>query len=117
MSPPELNVTPHAHGSTVVLALTGHLNSFTVEALENSVNAVLSTDVEHLIFDCHALSFTSSAGLRVFLSTAKQMKNRGGTCAFARLTPTVNEAFEMAGFLDAMDIHSSVEDALVSAEL
>jgi anti-anti-sigma factor len=64
--------------------------------------------------DCSSLSFTSSAGLRVFLSTVKRMKSRGGTCAFASLTPTVREIFEMAGFLDSMEIHNTRESALVS---
>lgn len=112
MSLPELKITPSDFGTSVVLTLDGHLNALTVEALETSVNDVLATNTQRLIFDCAALSFTSSAGLRVFLSTVKRMKNRGGTCAFAALTPIVNEVFEMAGFLDAMEVHSSREAAL-----
>lgn len=96
--------------------MDGHLNALTVEALETSANDVLATNTQRLIFDCAALSFTSSAGLRVFLSTVKRMKNRGGTCAFAALAPTVREIFEMAGFLETMKVYPSRQAALDSCK-
>ena len=45
------------------------------------------------------------------------MKSRGGTCAFASLTPAVREVFEMAGFLETMEVHNTRESALVSVNL
>jgi anti-anti-sigma factor len=114
MSLPELNVAVLNFGTSVVLTMDGHLNALTVGVLESSLDAVLATEVQRVVLDCSSLSFTSSAGLRVFLSTVKRMKSRGGTCAFASLTPTVREIFEMAGFLDSMEIHNTRESALVS---
>ena len=117
MSLPELNVAVLNFGTSVVLTLDGHLNALTVGGLENSLDAILSSDARRIVLDCSGLSFTSSAGLRVFLATVKRMKSRGGTCAFASLTPTVHEVFEMAGFLEAMEVHISRESALVSESL
>ena len=117
MSLPELNVAVLNFGTSVVLTLDGHLNALTVGGLENSLDAILSSDAHRIVLDCSGLSFTSSAGLRVFLATVKRMKSRGGTCAFASLTPTVHEVFEMAGFLEAMEVHISRESALVSENL
>ena len=117
MSLPELKTAVLYHTTSVVLALDGHLNTLTVDALEKALDAILATETPRVIFDCEALSFTSSAGLRVFLATVKRMKTRGGTCAFAALTPTVHEVFEMAGFLEAMEVHPSLEAALAAKNL
>ena len=117
MSLPELNVAVLNFGTSVVLTLDGHLNALTVGGLENSLDAILSSDAHRIVLDCSGLSFTSSAGLRVFLATVKRMKSRGGTCAFASLTPAVHDVFEMAGFLETMEVHTSRESALVSENL
>jgi anti-anti-sigma factor len=114
MSLPELKVAVLNFGTSVVLTLDGHLNAHTVDSLEKSLDAVLATETRLVIFDCATLSFTSSAGLRVFLATVKRMKTRGGTCAFAALNPTVHEVFEMAGFLEAMEVHATREVALAA---
>ncbi|MFM8763364.1 MAG: STAS domain-containing protein [Spartobacteria bacterium] len=111
---PELKIAVFDLETSVVLTLNGHLNALTVDALEKSLDAVLATETRRVIFDCATLSFTSSAGLRVFLSIVKRMKTRGGTCAFAALTPTVHEIFEMAGFLEAMEVHATRESALAA---
>jgi anti-anti-sigma factor len=117
MSLPELKVAILNSGTTSALTVEGHLNALTVGILESNLDAVLSTDARRIVLDCSGLSFTSSAGLRVFLATVKRMKSRGGTCAFASLTPAVREVFEMAGFLETMEVHPSRESALVSENL
>ena len=112
MSLPELKITKSDFGATCVLTLEGHLNALTVESLESPLNDLLATPVQRIVLDCSGLSFTSSAGLRVFLATVKRMQSRGGDCAFAALTPAVREIFEMAGFLETMEVHSSLQVAL-----
>ena len=112
MSLPELKITKSDFGATCVLTLEGHLNALTVESLESPLNDLLATPVQRIVLDCSGLSFTSSAGLRVFLATVKRMRSRGGDCAFAALTPAVREIFEMAGFLETMEVHSSLQAAL-----
>jgi len=117
MSLPELKVVVSNSKTTVAVTIDGHLNSLTVGVLESNLDAVLSTDARRIVLDCSGLSFTSSAGLRIFLETVKQMKSRGGSCAFASLTPAVCEVFQMAGFLETMEVHPSRESALVSKHL
>ena len=78
MSLPELKITKSDFGATCVLTLEGHLNALTVESLESPLNDLLATAVQRIVLDCSGLSFTSSAGLRVFLATVKRMRSRGG---------------------------------------
>jgi len=112
MSLPELKVATLELETSAVLTLNGHLNALTVESLESALHAVLETPVRRIVLDCSDLTFTSSAGLRVFLATVKRMKSRGGTCAFTALTPAVREIFEMAGFLETMEVYASRKEAL-----
>jgi anti-anti-sigma factor len=117
MGLPELTVTVSNFGASTVLTLDGYLNALTVDILESTLSSVLATDAHRIVMDCSGLSFTSSAGLRVFLATVKRMKSRGGSCAFAALTPTVYEVLEMAGFVETMEIHSTRNSALFSQNL
>lgn len=112
MNLPELNVSSQFHGSSVVVVLDGRLNAITVNDLERALDAIVSETTRRIVFDCGKLEFTSSAGLRVFLFAVKRMGGLGGTCAFANLTPAVHEIFDMAGFLDALEIHATLDAAL-----
>ena len=114
MSLPELKVAVSNSGAITIVAVEGHLNTLTVGILETKLDAVLATDTRRIVVDCADLCFISSAGLRVFLSSVKRMKSRGGSCAFATLAPAVREIFEMAGFLETMEVHTSLALALAS---
>lgn len=111
MSQPDFKITPSIISSTTVLSLAGHLNALTAPKLEQAVAETLASRIPRLVLDCSALTYSSSAGLRVFLTTAKRMKASGGTCAFAALTPQLREVFEMSGFLDVMEVHPTLEAA------
>ena len=57
------------------------------------------------------LDYISSAGLRVFLATARLMQSAGGHCGFAALSPQVRDVFRLSGFLELFEIHPTVADA------
>ena len=59
--------------------------------------------VESLILDFAALEYLSSAGLRVLLSTQKVM-NKQGKMVIKHVNETINEIFEVTGFIDILTI-------------
>ena len=75
--------------------LDGRLDTNTAPELERFLNANLS-GVTALTLDCKALSYVSSAGLRVLLSTQKKMK---GAMTLKNVCELVMEVFEMTGFV------------------
>ena len=95
---------------TPVLALRGRLDGITAPVVEEKVDALLPT-TPRLVFDCSGLEYASSAGLRVFLATAKKLKTAGGRCGFAALTPSLRQIFEISGFLDVLEVHENLESA------
>jgi len=98
-------------GAVVVLALSGRLDGFSAPALEAQINRILSESVKRVVFDCSGLEYISSAGLRVFLATAKQLQAAGGRCGFAALSAEVRNIFRLSNFLELLEIHSTVADA------
>ncbi len=98
-------------GAVVVLAMDGKLDGFSAPTLETQVTRLLSDGIKRIVFDCSGLDYISSAGLRVFLATAKHLQTACGRCAFAALSAAVRETFRLSGFLELLEIHNSVADA------
>ena len=99
-----MEITETTLNSATVLALTGRLDGTASPGLEHKIDALLAAGVRTLVFDCARLDYVSSAGLRIFLTTAKKLKTAGGRAAFAALTPGVREIFELSGFLAVLDV-------------
>lgn len=97
--------------SATVLALAGRLDGLTSGTLEKKVDALIAGGTRKLVFDCGQLLYVSSAGLRVFLGSAKKLKAAGGAAAFAALTPAVHEVFELSGFTSVLSIHADAASA------
>jgi len=97
--------------AATVLTPVGRLDGLGSPGLEHKVDALLAAGVRRLVFDCSRLDYVSSAGLRVFLVSAKKLKGAGGKATFAALTPTVHEVFELSGFLNVLEVHPTVAAA------
>jgi anti-anti-sigma factor len=94
-----------------VLHLKGRLDGTAAPELEKKLTDTIAAGHDRLVFDCAGVEYASSAGLRVFLLAAKQLKTRGGGCSFAALTPALREVFLVSGFLDILDVHDTVAQA------
>ncbi len=107
-----MDITESQSNGVTVLALTDRLDGLTSGALERKIDALLAAGTRKLVFDCSGLIYASSAGLRVFLSTAKKFKSAGGQAAFAALTPAVHEVFDLSGFIGILEVQPGVADAV-----
>jgi len=97
--------------AVTVLALSGRLDGLASPTLEQKVNALAAAGTNKIVFDCGQLTYASSAGLRVFLASAKKLKGAGGKAAFANLTPAVREVFELSGFIGIFDVQPTAAEA------
>jgi len=107
-----MDITESTQNSVTVLSLSGRLDGASSPSLEQKIDALVAADATKVVFDCAALSYASSAGLRVFLSAAKKLKSSGGGAAFAALTPAVTEVFELSGFNQVLSVHPGVAQAV-----
>jgi len=84
--------------------LTGSLDTATAPELERQLAPVLGGPVKDIVFDLAQLKFISSAGLRVFSSTRKTLKERGGQASFIHMQPQIQEVFEIIKSLPGVAI-------------
>ncbi|MBR0464456.1 MAG: STAS domain-containing protein [Clostridia bacterium] len=97
-----LNINTSANGSELTVTLEGRLDTTTAPSLETKLTQSLG-GVSSLVFDMAALSYISSAGLRVLLSAQKTM-NKQGDMVLRNVSDDVKEIFEVTGFTDILTI-------------
>jgi len=103
------DVSPQSTGA-VTVKLTGSLDTATAPELERQLAPVLATSIKDLVYDLANLKFVSSAGLRVFSTTRKQLKERGGQASFVNLQPQIQEVFEIMKSLPGIAIFKDVAE-------
>ena len=82
-----------------VVKVVGRLDSSTAPALVDELKKITDENRFKIVMDFSELSFISSAGLRVLISTQKNCKryNRG-ELVLASLTSNILSVFDLAGF-------------------
>ena len=90
------------NGNTLTLALEGRLDTTTAPQLEAELKASLE-GITELDLDFEKLEYLSSAGLRVLLAAQKVM-NRQGSMVIRHVNETIQEVFEVTGFIDILTI-------------
>lgn len=97
-----MNIDKTNEGTTLVVALSGRLDTVSAPQLEAEMKKSIS-GIEKLVFDFAELEYLSSAGLRVLLAAQKVM-NRQGQMIIKNVNVTIMEIFEVTGFLDILTI-------------
>ncbi len=97
-----LNMNKTLESGVCTYVLEGRLDTITAPELEKELKA-LPEEKLALVLDFEKLSYISSAGLRVLLSTQKARNGRGGM-TLTHVNETIMEIFEVTGFLDILTI-------------
>jgi anti-anti-sigma factor len=88
----------------------GSLDTLTSPELEKQLAPLYSGGVRDIVFDLARLKFISSAGLRVFAASRKQLKERGGQASFIHLQPQIQEVFDIIKALPGVAIFKDVAE-------
>jgi len=97
-----MNIIQNKNGSELTVTLEGRLDTTTAPQLEQELKSALP-GVSSLVLDFSALSYLSSAGLRVLLAAQKTMR-RQGKMVIRHVNETIMEVFEVTGFIDILTI-------------
>jgi anti-anti-sigma factor len=103
------NVSRTATGA-VTVKLIGSLDTATAPELEKQLAPVLASSTNDIVFDLAQLKFISSAGLRVFSSTRKTLKERGGQASFIHMQPQIQDVFEIMKSLPGVAVFKDVAE-------
>ena len=103
--------TPEAR----ILELEGRLDSDGADAAEAPLLALLHGRVTVLV-DLAKLTFVGSAGLRVIIKAAKQMKAAKCSLKFFGASAGVAKVFEISGIDSLLELHDDATSALQPPE-
>lgn len=106
-------VTGEVVRNHVNILVAGELNSGTSPRLEVEVRRHIVEGYTKVVVSMENVSLVTSAGLRVLLVLAKEIRHRGGNIALYDCQPGVLEVFEMTGFDNVLLVSSSYENAVI----
>ncbi len=107
-----MEVVEKKQNGICILGLLGRLDSNTSPEFEKKIFGVIEDGTRNVIVDFESLDYISSAGLRVLLKTAKELKRSDGKIVLCSMKEYIKEVFEIAGFVSLFPIVSSVGDAI-----
>ncbi|MDR0356182.1 MAG: STAS domain-containing protein [Deltaproteobacteria bacterium] len=96
----------------LLVSLEGKITGNNSSDLEKSLKAQVDQGRLKIVLDFAAVEYISSAGLRVVLWLAKQLKGKNGGLSLCRVSQGVMDIFKMCGFVDFLSIFDSREAAL-----
>lgn len=101
-----MTIETKTEGNKVVISVDGRLDTNTSADLEKELDKVLTGGRKNLLLDFSKLSYISSAGLRVLLSTQKRANDLMSTLVLRNVNPSVMEVFELTGFSEFLTIEN-----------
>ena len=97
-----MTIKKNLNGTELTVTIVGRLDTTTAPELETALKESFE-GVEKLVLDFAFLEYLSSAGLRVLLAAQKVM-NKQGEMIIKNVNETINEIFEVTGFIDILTI-------------
>ncbi len=107
-----MEITQKEENGIVSIDMQGRLDAESSPEAEKVVREALEGQTTRVLFNLGALEYLSSAGLRVLLSVAKEMRRRDGKIVLCSLNEFVKEIFEVSGFQSLIPIVDSVESGI-----
>jgi anti-sigma B factor antagonist len=100
-------------GSASVLRLMERVDSVTCVEVESALQALIATNPPHVICDFAATKYISSAGLRVVMLAAKNLKRAGGQLALVCAKGNyIYEVFDLTAFTHIVPVFETLDEAV-----
>jgi anti-sigma B factor antagonist len=109
-----LEVKTNELNDVVVVELLGNLDTNTAPKAEAEINTWLEKGAKKMVINLEQTNYVSSAGLRIFLATAKKITASGGVVKLCNTNDVVQEILDISGFSTILDVKKNEEEALAS---
>ena len=94
-----------------VLQASGRLDASTVSILEHALMRALHTNAKAVILELAEVTYISSSGLRVLLTSRRRLRDRGGDLLLCALSQNVRDVFDMVGFTALFGVSDTLDQA------
>jgi anti-anti-sigma factor len=98
--------------STTIITLVPRFDSATAPEIEAELRLLIQKNPRSVLFDFSRTEYIASAGLRVLLSTTREIKKAGGNVALVSLSPKVRQVFLIGGFMQIFTDYNTRDEAL-----
>lgn len=94
-----------------VVRINGEIDGKTAAEIQGKIIELVQPQGK-LLIDMSNVSYMSSAGLRVLLSTHRQVTSNSARLALSGLSADVNETMAATGFLPSFTVFETVDEGL-----
>lgn len=108
-----MNVAIKSIDDTTVAEISGDLDGSTAPLAQQQVMGAI-TGGSPVILDLTNVPYMSSAGLRMLLSTYRQVTNTGGRIVFVGVVDEIKDTMEVTGFLKFFTLVDTLDDAMAT---
>ena len=106
-----MDINTRQIGGVHVVELSGEIDANTAPVAQQQI-LPLATEGSRILLDLSGVSFMSSAGLRLLLSTYRQAAAQKGSVVLAGLSEDLKDTMSMTGFLSFFTVHDTPEEGL-----
>jgi len=107
-----MQISVNTANDVTVVDIEGKLDAQTSPDAQTQMTRLVEQGARKILVDFDKLDYVSSAGLRILLATAKQLKPDDGELRICCLNEIVKEVFEISGFITILNVFASVSEAL-----
>jgi anti-anti-sigma factor len=107
-----MEITTRDVNDVKVVQIEGELDTGSSPNAQNQLDQLRGRGVKKILLDLTNLDFISSAGLRVLLATAQELKEDGGDLRVCSLNREVKEVFDISGFSTLLMVFDNEAKAL-----
>lgn len=108
-----MTVTVNTIGEVTVTLISGELDGNTAPVAQQQVLAV-ARETARIVLDLTDVPYMSSAGLRMLLSTYRQVTNNGGKIVLVGVANEIKDTMEVTGFLKFFTLTDTVDQAVTA---
>ena len=109
-----MDIATQTAGDSLIVELNGRFDPTSQPELDQRLLDLTEQVANRILFNFASVNYINSAGLRVLVMVAKQMRSRGGDLGIVCLNEDVAEIFEVSGFSTIFSIFGSIDEALAT---
>lgn len=96
----------------LILRVKGRLDAISSPIAEKKIFAAINNGRTKLLFEFSGVTYLSSAGMRMLLSTLKKLRTLSGHLIVCSVTTNVMDVLKMSGFDHVLELTSTEAEAL-----
>ena len=106
-----MEITVKSSGQVMVVEMAGDIDSNTAPQAEEQILPLVQPAAK-ILLDMSGVEYMSSAGLRMLLSTYRQVSRQNGGIVLVELAEEIKDTMSVTGFLNFFMIRDTVDEGL-----